>query len=265
MTRFALAAFLMLLPMTAAADGERLHVVSLDYCADQFVMALADRSQILAVSADADKPFSYLSKKAEGLRQVRAITEDVVALQPDVVVRSWGGDARAMRVFARMGIKTVQIGYASDIAGAAAVTRQVADALGVPERGAALVGQMPEAGTQTGKRALYVTPGGLTAGTGTMVDSLISAAGLTNFAEGNGWLALPLEALVGQTPDIALTAFFDFGTDTTDHWSVAKHPVVKRLLAQAETYELNENRLTCPAWFVADEAHDLAVWLERQP
>lgn len=251
--------------MTAAADGERLRVISLDYCADQFVMALADRDQIIAVSADANKPFSYLAEKAKGLRQVRAITEDVVALQPDVVVRSWGGDARAMRVFARMGIETVQIGYASDIAGAAAMTQQVADALGVPERGAALVAQMPEARAQTGERALYVTPGGLTAGKGTMVDSLMRAAGLMNFADGTGWVALPLEALVGQTPDIALTAFFDFGTDTTDHWSVAKHPVVKRFLAQAETYALTENRLTCPAWFVANEAHDLAVRLERQP
>ena len=80
----------------AAAEPVRPTVVSLDYCADQYVLALADREQILAVSKDAERMFSLLREKAAGIPKVRAAAEDVVALAPDVVVRSWGGDARAL-------------------------------------------------------------------------------------------------------------------------------------------------------------------------
>ncbi|MEZ5998409.1 MAG: hypothetical protein R3B98_06925 [Hyphomonas sp.] len=81
--------------VVAPALAEKPRVVSLDYCADQFVLGLADREQILAVSKDAEKPFSHLRDRAAGLPKVRAAAEDVVALKPDIVVRSWGGDARA--------------------------------------------------------------------------------------------------------------------------------------------------------------------------
>ena len=52
-------------------------IVSLDYCADQFVLGLAERRRILAVSPDADADFSYMRASAEGLRTVRPRAEDV--------------------------------------------------------------------------------------------------------------------------------------------------------------------------------------------
>lgn len=52
--------FLMGLAGFAAAEPAGPHpaaptIVSLDYCADQFVLALADREQILALSKDAER------------------------------------------------------------------------------------------------------------------------------------------------------------------------------------------------------------------
>lgn len=261
MIRAALAALCLSLPAAAVAEGAR--VVSLDYCADQFVMGLLDDVQIAAVSPDADKDFSHLRARAAGLKQVRSLAEDVVALQPDIIVRSWGGDARAMQLFERLGIETVQIGYANDIDGAAEVTRSLAQALGVSDRGEALIAAMPAAVDSNGQRALYLTPGGVTAGRGTMVDSILRAAGLTNSVDAEGWTALPLESLVMRAPDTLVTAFFDFGTDRTDHWSVAQHPVIRRLREDAAAYPLDESRLTCPAWFVAGEARDLAERVAR--
>ena len=129
------ALLLLLLALPAAAEEAKPTLVSLDYCADQFVLAMADRNQILAVSKDAEKPFSHLREKAAGLPKVRAATEDVIALGPDLVVRSWGGDAQALRFYERVGIKTHQLGYASDIEGAAAVTREAGAAMGQAEKG----------------------------------------------------------------------------------------------------------------------------------
>ena len=248
-----LGAVLLVLP--ARADKPR--VVSLDYCADQFVLGLADREQILAVSKDAEKPFSYLRERAAGIRKVRASAEDVIALKPDIVVRSWGGDARALDFYTSLGIRTIQIGYAVDFDAAAQITRDIGAEIGQADRAEALVQAMPAAAPASGITAQYLTPSGVSAGSGTMVDAIIHAAGLVNAAEQPGWQTVSLEQLVMAPPRIALTAFFGFDTDASDPWSASRHPVLKRILRQAEQVKMDESRLTCPAWFVADEAADL--------
>ena len=264
MMRWALL-FLLVAAPVAAADEVRPTVVSLDYCADQFVLGLADREQVRALSKDAERPFSFLRERAAGLPRVRALAEDVIALQPDIVVRSWGGDARALKFYERVGIRTVQIGYASDMDGAARVTREVAAALGQTDRGEALVAAMPHAAPPTGRTALYVTPGGVSAGKGTMVDAIMHRAGLENAATGTGWYSLPLETLVMQPPGLALTAFFGFDDYAFDQWSVSRHPALAYALKDADQVAMTESRLTCPAWFVADEAHDVAAALDAAP
>ncbi|HBJ94399.1 MAG TPA: iron ABC transporter substrate-binding protein, partial [Hyphomonadaceae bacterium] len=66
-------------------------IISMDYCADQYVLALAEREDILALSPDADKTFSYLRDQADGIPQIRPVAESVLAAQPDLIVRSYGG------------------------------------------------------------------------------------------------------------------------------------------------------------------------------
>jgi iron complex transport system substrate-binding protein len=114
----------------AEAEPARPTVISLDYCADQYVLALADRSQILALSKDSERAFSHLREKAAGIPKVRAAAEDVIALKPDIVLRSWGGDARALDLYDRLGIRTLELGYAGDIPGTAGLLRAVAAELG---------------------------------------------------------------------------------------------------------------------------------------
>ncbi len=244
--------------LPAFAQGEKPTLVSLDYCADQFVLGLADREQILALSPDAEKPFSYLREKAAGIPKVQAMAEDVIALQPDMVVRSWGGDARSLAFYQRLGIETVQLGYASDMEGAKNITRAAGEALGQAARAEALIAAMPPPAAPSGKSALYLTPGGVTTGAGTMMDAILKTAGLENAAKGAGWMDLPLEQLVLSPPDLSVTAFFGFGSDAQDRWSVARHPVMRRILKESAAIDLTESRLTCPAWFVADEAAALA-------
>ncbi len=247
----------------AFAGGPK--VVSLDYCADQFVLAMADEDQILALSKDADKPFSHLRNKAAGHRQVRSSAEDVVALQPDLVVRSWGGDARAIGLYEQFGIGVYQIGYASDFEGAAAVTREAGAALGHSERGDALVAAMGSRADPTGREALYLTPSGVTAGNGTMIDAILEGAGLDNAVRESGWISLDLEGLVLRPPALVVSAFFGFDADASDQWSAGRHPVLRHLMDRAQVIAMDESELTCPAWFVADAAADLSAGLEDAP
>lgn len=246
----------------AGAEPARPSVVSLDYCADQFVLALADREQILAVSKDAERQFSHLRDKAAGLPKVRTAAEDVIALKPDIVVRSFGGDTRALQFYERFGIRTVQLGYAEDVQGTEGVLRAVAAELGQSERAEALIAAMPAPAPQTRRAALYVTPGGVSAGKGTMIDAIMERAGLANANPREGWTDLPLEQLVLAPPSLMLTAFFGFDDDATDRWSVSRHPVMQRMMAGAQVIEMDESRVSCPAWLVADEAQAIAQALK---
>ena len=98
-----------------ASDNRAQRIVSLDYCADQYVLKLADREQILAISPDAVKDFSYMQDAAVGVPTVRPVAEDVLILKPDLIVRTYGGGPNAAAFFKRAGVPVLQVGWAKQI------------------------------------------------------------------------------------------------------------------------------------------------------
>ena len=239
-------------------------VVSLDYCADQYVLAMADPDQIGAVSVQASDAHSALRDRAKGLPRVRDASEDVLALDPDLILRSYGGGARAQAFYARLGVNVHDLGYADTFDDVSAMIRRAAAALGHPERGEALIDQMDadlEAAAQ-GPRltALYMTPSGVTAGEGTMIDALLQAANLENAAArggASGWRSLPLESLVDREPDVVVTAFFDGASAPKDSWAMARHPVFQDLFERSIRIELDGAAVSCASWTLAAAARQV--------
>ncbi|WP_244181949.1 ABC transporter substrate-binding protein [Blastomonas natatoria] len=119
-----------------------MRIVSLDYCADQYVLKLVDKSRILALSPDATRSFSYMRGAASGMPKVAPRAEDVLVLKPDLVLRSYGGGADAGAFFARAGVPVLQLGYAEDLAGVRRVLVETADALGERVRGERIAREM---------------------------------------------------------------------------------------------------------------------------
>ena len=243
-------------------------VVSLDYCADQFVLELLDPDRILAVSPDASAEFSWMRSAAAGVPTVRPRAEDVLILEPDLVVRSYGGGPNARAFFERAGVPVVQIGFATGIEDVRATIRRVSAALGVPERGAKLVAEMNRrlAAIPRGEgivRALYTTPSGTTAGPGTLVGEMLTAAGLENFQVTPGWRSLPLERLAYERPGIVAAAFFGARTSHDDAWTASRHPVARRSTAEATVAALDGAATSCGGWFLVDAVEVLAEARER--
>jgi iron complex transport system substrate-binding protein len=115
--------------------------MSLDSCADQYVLALAARETVVGVSPRADAPDSFL-RQGGGLPKRRTTLEAVLGARPDVVVRQWGGDARLTAAIARRGVRTVSLGDATDFDGVRANVRQVAQALNRQAEGEAVLARM---------------------------------------------------------------------------------------------------------------------------
>lgn len=249
------------LTLTGAAQASP-RVMSLDQCADQYVLALSPRDAIVGVSPRVDDRDSYLRARAAGLPQRRATAEAVLAAQPDVVVRYWGGDARLTEALERRGVQVVRIDDAQDFDGVRANVRRVAHALDRRAAGERALADMDAKlaasnGAWGGRSALYVTPGGFTAGEGTLVGAILSAAGLRS-ASGAGYAPVSLERMALQPPAALVLGFFDTFATAMERWGPGRHRVLDRLTREKTIGSLPGAIAGCPGWFAADGAQMLA-------
>jgi iron complex transport system substrate-binding protein len=206
----ALTAFLSTLP--AQAQPQR--IVSLNLCADQLVLALADRSRIVALSPfSTDPAMSYLAPQADGVPQVRGGAEAVLGLSPDLVLVGSIDRATTARLIAARGIRVVTMDVAADLDQALAQVRTVAAALGEQARGEALAGLVEQARARLSQArarpvvALAVERRGYAAGPASLTGALLKEAGYLPPAGGpyghGGFLGL--EQIVRLAPSVLIT------------------------------------------------------------
>ena len=250
-------------PQPAAAPARAQRIVSLDFCADQYVLKFVERERILAVSPDAGREFSYMREAAAELPTVRPVAEDVIVLQPDLVVRSYGGGPRASVLFERAGIPVYEVRWGQDIEEILKVTRETARALGSADQGMAVAAQMQVRLASLRARAngievLYMTPTGVTSGPGSLIHEMLVAAGLRNYQTRPGWWPIPLERLAYERPDLVAVAFYESLADHPHAWSAIRHPVAKAQLENGTVIPIEGAWTACGAWFLMDAVESLA-------
>lgn len=245
---------------TASGAEGPLRVMSLDQCADQFVLALKPDAE-LRLSPRSDDADAYLREQARAHKHIRPSLEAAVAFKPDVVVRYWGGDMLLLRRLEQGGVSVVNIEDSRDFESIRSNIRNLASSLNVPDRGEEMIRNMDArlaaaAGQGKGRRATYMTASGFSAGPGTLIDSILRAAGFKNATKAAGYQALKLEQLVLTPPLMFVRGFFEQAF--MDWRGVGRHPVLKPLMAASDTADLHASTLTCPGWFAADAALTLA-------
>jgi iron complex transport system substrate-binding protein len=253
---WSLALFFLAAP-SAAAPAPALRVLSLDQCADQYVLALSPRAAIVGLSPRVRNADSWLAVRSTGLPILRTDAESTLAAHPGLVVRYWGGDPKLLAILTRRGARIVTIEDAHDFAGVRRNVRTVAAALGASAEGEALVAGMDRhlaqsAGAWQGRRALYLTSGGATTGPGSLVDSILLAAGLRNLTSEPGFHELSLERLILNPPAAVVEGFFDAGSQAKVHWGPGHHDALKRLTRGRTLVSLPGALIGCPAWFVGE-------------
>lgn len=237
-------------------------LASMDYCADQYILALADKDQILALSNEATSVYSLFRGRATGIPQLRGNSEDMLALSPDIVVRQWKGSPAVDGLLQRAGIKTIAIPFAGSpqaaLDGLIAFGDQIrkgGQARTYATNRRALRQQLATL-PASGLKALYVTPSGYTAGGGTSVDSIIKSAGLDTMASDyglQGWHPLPIESIIRTAPDVIITSFFDLPRPAS-RWSLAQNPLIRDLLEGLPVIDLPASHLSCNGLFDIDAA-----------
>ena len=232
MMRLFLLAFALALPARAAPPR---HIVSLNLCADQFLVRLADPGQIAGLTHLSHMPnMSPIAAEAARFPTVGSSAEALLAAQPDLVLTGWPGQADPA-VHAGLRTEILVVPPANSYADIVGQIRLVAHAVGHPDRGEAVIRQMdttlaaiPKTGR--GRTAADYQRHGYLSGAGTLMDDMMTRVGLRNLTTELGlpMLAhLSLEQFVAHRPDFLITGTGkarDLGSAMIDHPAIADIP-----------------------------------------
>jgi iron complex transport system substrate-binding protein len=198
----------------ARAETPAQRIVSFNLCADQLLLALADPSQIAGLSPYAtDATLSVMTDQAARFPRLDWDAESVVNLGPDLVLVG-PSNRPTHAMLSAMGIRVVEVGFISNIAGAIQQAREIGRLIGHPERGEALARRLEEAERQLAAvalkpplTALVVQRGGYSEGPASLVAGMLTIAGLRpppNSPSGLGGFGgyVSLEQLLVDGPDV---------------------------------------------------------------
>jgi iron complex transport system substrate-binding protein len=211
-------------------DSGHPRIVSLNPCTDAILAEVTAPGQLLAVSHYSHDPrgSSMPAAQARRYRATGGTVEEVLALDPDVVVASSFIDPAAARAFDRLGIRVETVGIAATVADSEAQVRHLAALSGEPERGEALIARIDDAvraarRTNPQVSALVWQEGGLVPGPQTLVAELLGNSGFASQSAMRGLgqgAYLPLEEVLADPPRLVIAA----GNQPMQH-----HPALRRL------------------------------------
>lgn len=242
-------------------------IVSLNVCTDQILIDLVAPARIKALSWLATDPtLSAIAIRAEAFAGVRDNAEEVLALDPDLVIAQEFSATVAVSMLRRLGRKVLMVPLATDFEGIRKAVRTIADAVGEQERGESIIRRFDErlGSVQVGRgprpTALAWEVNSLASGPRTLLDEAMTAAGLDNLAR-RGTLGaagrLPLETLVAAPPDLLVLANTadEFRTVTADN---LRHPALRHVLAHRPSLHIPMTQWLCGTPEVAGAVERLA-------
>lgn len=224
---------------TAKAGGESNPptIVSLNPCADAILAEVADPAQVLAISHYSRDPraSSMPQEVARRYRVTGGTVEEVLALQPDIVIAGTFLPPATRAAFQRLGIAVETFAIEHDVKESIAQLRHVAALAGHASRGEALVRRiervLAQAAPPPGSRpipAVMWQSGGIVPGSDALVSDLMRRTGFASQSAARGLRQadyLPLEAMLADPPELILAA----GTAGDGEDRMLAHPALNAL------------------------------------
>lgn len=259
---------LLLLPLLLqAAQPQR--VVSTNLCTDQLLLMLADPQQIASISELALEPnSSYMVKKARQFPTNQALTEEIIRLQPDLVLAGRFGKQAMVRLVQKLGYRVEVFDTTDNLQQVRDNIRRMATLLGHPERGDRLIAEMDRrlqavrtrVGDSPRGRALFYQPRGYTSGSNTLQDEALQLAGWINVsAEAGivGYGRIDLETLLRHQPQQFFTSPYAPGTESLAQRQL-RHPALLRVTGGRPMTVLDYRYWICGGPMIAEAVERLA-------
>ncbi|MFT9098891.1 MAG: ABC transporter substrate-binding protein [Zymomonas mobilis subsp. pomaceae] len=217
-------------------------IVSLNLCADELLVDLADRSQIAALTRYARNPeMSLVTKEAQSLPFTYGSAEELIRLNPDLIITSSYSHSEFLSLLKKRHVKIIDLSLANSSNEIIQQIRLIAEAIGHPERGEKMIKKMKYAldhlPSPAGHRrvAAYYQRQGYLSGPGSLVDDIMTKAGLKNLAASlhkSVLSRLSLEEIVRAQPDFLIME--QNGKAVTDQGrAMLQHPLLKKAIPES--------------------------------
>lgn len=258
----------------AKSDAPKpLRIVSLNLCIDQILLDLVPRERIGGVSfLAADASMSLLADDAKGLPAVRGSAEEILALDPDLVLAGEYTTAATVDLLRRLGRRVEIVPMATSFAQIRDVVLLMGDLTGERQRAEALVKDFNTRLAEVKARAVVrseaprpravaMQVNSLASGEGSLVNEVLGEAGFDNVAR-HAKLGpagrLPLETLISDPPEVIVRAndASDFRTVLGDNF---RHPAFRALEATRPSVHIPMNEWLCGTPRIVQAVERLAV------
>ena len=263
----AVLALAVLLAASAGAAEPPRRVASLNLTADEVLVELVPPERLVSVTIFADEKgtSNVVGRVPPDVPRLKADVERLVALAPDVVIVSEYTDADFLKLLERAGIRTHRMTGLSSLDGYRAAILELGRVVGEPARAERLVVGFDRVLVDLARklagvkrpRVLYWA-GGLTAGGGTAIGSLIECGGGVNVGRELGLTSIaPIgaERAFVADPDVLLVGVYPGARE-----GVEKHPLLSRSRAvtQRHVVEMPTELLVALSHYAADACWHLA-------
>lgn len=236
----------------------RVRAASINLCADQYLLALAPREDIVAVTPPAADPArSGEAARAAGIPVDHGTAEEIVRLKPDLVLADGFSDSATVALIRRLGIPVLVLPSPTSFEGIIANVRLAARALDRQEDGEELirgVGASLQAdaraeGAKAPPIVAALEPGGLIEGRGTLIDQAIRLAGGASLGASlgiSGYAEIPLESLISSRTDLLIEPMIR-GRAPSLSLAALDHPAIRDRFRATPVLRIPGYLLDCPA------------------
>ena len=247
-----------------ALNAKPKRLVSINLCTDQLLLTLAPKSQILALShLIGDSNSSPYSGKVKGIPLIQGTVEEILTLDPDLVLASNHSNPLTINLLRRLGVKVQTVPPVKNLIEIETNIDLVADTIGQTKRGGQVKDRMRALLTKyegqkeaNGPVAATIWANNISAGKGTLQHSIISFLGFQNLSEKldvTGLYSLPLEVLVQKKPDLLLVSHYKNAPSLSN--TIFSHPALKKAFSTETIIKIPDKLWLCgsPATYDALE------------
>ncbi len=254
-----------------AAPPQR--VVSLNLCSDQLLLMLASPGQVASVSHLAvERSSSFVARQAMAYPLNHARLEEIVRLQPDLVITVPYSNPRLVSSLQRLGFETYPLTLGNQLSEIRSEITGLAKRLGRQARGAKIIQAMQRQigvedkyNTADRPSALFYQPRGYTSAAGTLQDEAMRLAGWRNPAAEaglSGYVAAPLEQVIEWRPELLITSTYGKPGESRAE-QLVHHPALQSVMQNRPSLEIPYKYWICPGPMLAEAVSRLRGALEE--
>jgi iron complex transport system substrate-binding protein len=230
-------------------------IVSMNLCTDELVLRLADRRNIASITwLSRDPNSSNVADLAQGVPINHGVAEEIIPLKPDLVLAGIYTTRAPVALLKRAGMRIVDADVPRSFEDVRRQYRDIAALLGEEERGEHIIAEMDSNLARLASErpsvpptAILLNPNGFTVGRGSVIDEVITRAGLENAAVRLGigeYGQVPLEIITMNPVDVLIVSSYRDGPPAmaTD---LLRHPVFSRLSDRTRVVVIPDRLWNC--------------------